>query len=178
MKQEGGTHYDDLGIQPVEIIDANGLDFYEGNALKYLLRYRRKGSPLQDLMKLRSYVDKLIEREDQRITDELSKSVNPSEPSAISAFKKNYKSVVKGLSDSDAFTDETKEPETIPLVDIYQSNNGEFPKIGTLEFRDMVRKIMDEPVELEEHIDSLVPTIPLVKNMIINALESYGIKKH
>lgn len=61
VKQIGGTHYKDMGIDPWKIIDANGLDFYEGNALKYLLRYKNKNG-VEDLKKAIHYIEHLIER--------------------------------------------------------------------------------------------------------------------
>jgi len=59
--QVGGTHYTKHKIQPWDIIDAYGLNFYEGNALKYLLR--RKGNRLEDLQKAKHYIEKLIDDE-------------------------------------------------------------------------------------------------------------------
>jgi len=38
MSKQVPTHYRIQPIQPIEIIDAYGLDFKRGNALKYLLR--------------------------------------------------------------------------------------------------------------------------------------------
>jgi len=38
MSKQVPTHYRTRPIQPIEIIDAYGLDFKRGNALKYLLR--------------------------------------------------------------------------------------------------------------------------------------------
>jgi hypothetical protein len=62
LHQVGGDHYIKYSIQPFDIIDCYGLNFYAGNALKYLLRYRDKGG-VQDLEKARHYIDKLIETE-------------------------------------------------------------------------------------------------------------------
>lgn len=62
--QVGGNHYQETPIQPWAVIDAWGLDFYAGSALKYLYRAGRKGPKLEDLKKLRHYVDKLIELEE------------------------------------------------------------------------------------------------------------------
>ena len=59
--QIGGDHYTRHAIQPWDIISEYKLDFWEGNALKYLLR--RKGKRLEDLEKCRHYLDYLIERE-------------------------------------------------------------------------------------------------------------------
>ena len=57
--QIGGNHYKDCAIEPWDIIDANNLDFYEGNAVKYILR--RKKDRVQDLNKAIHYLQKKIE---------------------------------------------------------------------------------------------------------------------
>lgn len=59
-KQVGGDHYTMHKIQPWDIIDAYGLDFYEGNALKYLLRYKDKNGA-EDLEKAIHYIERIIE---------------------------------------------------------------------------------------------------------------------
>lgn len=58
--QVGGQHYKNKAMQPWDIIDAWGLDFYEGNVLKYLLRAKFKNG-VEDLKKARHYLDKKIE---------------------------------------------------------------------------------------------------------------------
>ena len=58
--QVGGSHYKDKAMQPWDIIDAWELNFYAGNVIKYILRYKHKDG-LQDLQKARHYIDKLIE---------------------------------------------------------------------------------------------------------------------
>lgn len=60
--QVGGDHYKSCVIQPVEYIHKNGLNYFEGNALKYLTRHRRKNGK-QDLLKAKHYIDLLIELE-------------------------------------------------------------------------------------------------------------------
>src|SRR5579859_7686419 len=60
--QHGGTHYKGKPIQPWDYIAANGIGFFEGNAIKYLTRWREKGG-IEDLEKARHYIDKLIEVE-------------------------------------------------------------------------------------------------------------------
>lgn len=60
--QIGGTHYKGKAIQPWDYIIANDIPFLEGNAIKYLTRWRDKGG-IDDLRKARHYVDKLIEVE-------------------------------------------------------------------------------------------------------------------
>jgi len=60
--QVGGDHYRAKPIQPWDFITANGIGFLEGNAIKYLARWKDKGG-IDDLRKARHYVDKLIELE-------------------------------------------------------------------------------------------------------------------
>ena len=55
-------HYVGLGITPLKYITANELDFLEGNIIKYVSRYPHKGG-VNDLLKARTYLEKLIERE-------------------------------------------------------------------------------------------------------------------
>ncbi|PUA18275.1 DUF3310 domain-containing protein [Glaciimonas sp. PCH181] len=60
--QEGGDHYKNLVIQPVEYIHKNGIGFCEGSAIKYLTRWRSKGG-IEDLRKAKHFIDLLIEME-------------------------------------------------------------------------------------------------------------------
>lgn len=59
VKQIGGTHYKDMAIQPIEFILANDLNFCEGNVIKYICRYAKKGG-IEDLQKAKHYIDFLI----------------------------------------------------------------------------------------------------------------------
>nr|WP_297388224.1 DUF3310 domain-containing protein [uncultured Roseateles sp.] len=61
-KQEGGEHYKQMPLQPWEIIERNKLDFWEGNVIKYTLRYKSKDGA-GDLRKAVHYLEYLIERE-------------------------------------------------------------------------------------------------------------------
>ena len=61
-KQVGGSHYVSKGIQPIEYILANQLEFCEGNIVKYATRWKDKGG-VEDLRKIKHYCDFLIERE-------------------------------------------------------------------------------------------------------------------
>lgn len=60
--QVGGGHYKDLKIQPIEYIHANNLGYCEANVVKYISRWKSKGG-LQDLEKVKHYVDLLIKLE-------------------------------------------------------------------------------------------------------------------
>jgi methyl coenzyme M reductase subunit C-like uncharacterized protein (methanogenesis marker protein 7) len=52
------------GLQPYDVIDEFGLDFYEGNIIKYIIRWRKKNG-IDDLHKARTYIDELIKRAQQ-----------------------------------------------------------------------------------------------------------------
>ena len=58
-KQVGGTHYVKHKIQPWDIIDEYGLDYYRGNAIKYILR--NKMNTREDIQKAVHYLDKWLE---------------------------------------------------------------------------------------------------------------------
>lgn len=60
--QIGGNHYKIFPIQPVEFIHKNNIGFMEGNAIKYLCRYKSKGG-IEDLKKAKHYIEMLIEME-------------------------------------------------------------------------------------------------------------------
>lgn len=57
--QEGGTHYKEMKIQPIEYAMANGFNMCEGNILKYISRHRRKNGR-EDLEKAKHMIDLLI----------------------------------------------------------------------------------------------------------------------
>ena len=67
LAQVGGDHYKKYEVQPWDIIEMYDLDFFEGNALKYLLR--NKSDRLEDLKKCRHYLDKAIERKENDAND-------------------------------------------------------------------------------------------------------------
>ena len=58
--QVSGTHYKDKAIQPWDYIVANNLGYLEGNVVKYVSRWKDKNG-LDDLLKARHYIEKLIE---------------------------------------------------------------------------------------------------------------------
>ncbi len=60
--QVGGNHYKDMKIQPIEFILGNELGFAEGNAIKYICRYKSKGGVV-DLEKAKHYIEMLIQIE-------------------------------------------------------------------------------------------------------------------
>ena len=58
-------HYQKNEIQPIDIIDANKLGFYEGNIIKYVLRYKNKNG-IEDLKKAKWYLDRMIEKNEKK----------------------------------------------------------------------------------------------------------------
>lgn len=62
-KHEGvGTqnHYTAHGIEPIDYIVQNNLNFLEGNVIKYVTRYKLKNG-VEDLKKAQQYLTWLIE---------------------------------------------------------------------------------------------------------------------
>lgn len=53
------THYN-KGIEMWDYAHSQQLDFFEGNIVKYVTRWRHKNG-VQDLKKAKQYLDKLIE---------------------------------------------------------------------------------------------------------------------
>lgn len=49
-------------VQPIDLIDAHDLNFNIGNVIKYCTRYQRKGDPLSDLKKAQYYLNREIEK--------------------------------------------------------------------------------------------------------------------
>jgi hypothetical protein len=61
VKNDGNStphHYASV-IQAIDYIEANGLDFREGNVVKYVTRWRKKGG-VKDLEKAKYYIERLI----------------------------------------------------------------------------------------------------------------------
>lgn len=63
--QVGGNHYAKCAIQPIDYIMANGLDYLQGNVIKYVTRYKDKNG-VEDLEKAAHYLRIMIEREKQK----------------------------------------------------------------------------------------------------------------
>ena len=58
-------HYCSNGMEAIDVIEAYGLGFSLGNAVKYILRCGHKGSgndAIRDLEKARAYLDREITR--------------------------------------------------------------------------------------------------------------------
>lgn len=59
-KEVGGTHYADMKIEPIELIEAFGLDFIQGSIIKYISRYKNKNG-VEDLKKAIHYCNMRID---------------------------------------------------------------------------------------------------------------------
>lgn len=56
-------HYGgDTTYEAIKVIEAWGLGFHLGNAVKYICRAESKGKKLEDLKKAKWYLDREIER--------------------------------------------------------------------------------------------------------------------
>jgi hypothetical protein len=64
--QYGGNHYKERAIQPWQVWEAYDMNGWEASALKYLLRYKDKGKPLEDLLKCVHNIQYLIAKEERK----------------------------------------------------------------------------------------------------------------
>jgi len=55
-------HYSANGIEAIDVIDAYGLNFNLGNAIKYILRADKKGNKKIDLEKSVWYLNREIDK--------------------------------------------------------------------------------------------------------------------
>jgi len=66
------AHYQGKGMEVIEVIKAFDLDYLEGNVLKYLLRWKKKGGII-DLERARWYLNSLINDIAKKRMDEVFK---------------------------------------------------------------------------------------------------------
>jgi len=67
-KQVGGNHYSKLKIQPMEYNLANGMNYAQANAIKYITRYKDKNG-IEDLKKAIHCIELLIDFEMRSIEE-------------------------------------------------------------------------------------------------------------
>ena len=58
-------HYTQGDMEVITAIEGMGLDYHQGNVVKYVSRYRYKNG-IEDLRKAKWYIDRLIFIEEQR----------------------------------------------------------------------------------------------------------------
>ena len=68
------AHYARFSIQPIDFIEANGLDFLQASVLKYLVRFPFKNG-VEDLHKARDMLNRLIKREEDKLVGEARQEV-------------------------------------------------------------------------------------------------------
>ena len=59
-------HYTRGNMEVITAIEGMGLDYHQGNVVKYVSRYRYKNG-IEDLRKAKWYIDRLIYIEEQRV---------------------------------------------------------------------------------------------------------------
>jgi hypothetical protein len=68
------AHYARFAIQPIDFIEANGLDFLQASVLKYLVRFPYKNG-VEDLHKARDMLNRLIAREEAKLVGDAGQEV-------------------------------------------------------------------------------------------------------
>lgn len=69
--QVGGSHYKNMRFQPIELISLLGLDFCQGNVVKYVARHHKKGGR-EDLDKAKHYCRMAMEMESRSSLTEMT----------------------------------------------------------------------------------------------------------
>ena len=68
-------HYFRFKIEPITFIMQNEIPYAEGNAIKYLCRWRwkhkTKEAQIEDLKKAKQYIDLILEHEDNKSDDKV-----------------------------------------------------------------------------------------------------------
>lgn len=62
-------HYHKGHIEPFDVIDDWGLDFYLGNVVKYICRAKHKGQEKDDIIKAITYLKCYYEREFEEVEE-------------------------------------------------------------------------------------------------------------
>lgn len=89
MTDKCPNHYD-IPIQPVDFIHANGLDYFEGNAIKYICRHRVKGRA-EDIRKAIHYLEMILEKDYGQVSEDKNIIVD-----GINAVGDTIKKIVTG----------------------------------------------------------------------------------
>lgn len=116
--QVGGRHYQGSGLQPFDVIDAWGLDFYLGSALKYIMRAGKKEGvrASEDLRKSEHYLSEAAERAEA--SEELKEDASMFAPIDIRADVKNDQVILyEKLKSAVNAVDGSPWPGGIPHVD-------------------------------------------------------------
>lgn len=72
-KQEGGNHYKNAKIQPIDFIVENNIPFREGNVIKYVARHASKNGA-EDIKKAIHYLEMILETEYQKAEEPIKYS--------------------------------------------------------------------------------------------------------
>ena len=60
-------HYQNGGVETIDVIEAWDLGYHLGNCVKYISRAGKKGDRLEDLKKARWYLDREIEKSERDV---------------------------------------------------------------------------------------------------------------
>ncbi len=85
-KVEQPPHYFRFKIEPITFIMQNDIPYAEGNAIKYICRWRwkhkTKEAQIEDLKKAKRYIDLILEHEENK-SDEQVKLKLGNDPSGL-----------------------------------------------------------------------------------------------
>lgn len=89
--QVGGSHYQSLNPQPIELFIQNNIPFPEACAIKYLSRWRNKNG-LEDLKKALQFLQFAINRDRQKkaVVDRFKKQLPLREAALVEVIANGY----------------------------------------------------------------------------------------
>lgn len=109
-KQVGGSHYSKYEIEPIDFINKNNLSYMQGNAIKYIVRYKDKNG-LEDLEKAKHYIDMMI----------------------IEEYQQNSHQDVEYTGVSDEYVYEYMPFNELEVGDLFKTNNGTVMRIDRID---------------------------------------------
>ena len=71
MKHELNKHYknDKIKTDVITFTQEHNLDFIKGNVMKYIYRYKLKGTPVEDLIKVIDYTTRALSKQEYTTID-------------------------------------------------------------------------------------------------------------
>jgi GTP cyclohydrolase I len=71
MKHELNQHYknDKIKTDVITFTQEHNLDFIQGNVMKYIYRYKLKGTPVEDLIKVIDYTTRALSKQEYTTID-------------------------------------------------------------------------------------------------------------
>lgn len=111
------THYNKGGIEVIDIIEAYGMNFRLSNVIKYVLRHKDKGNPIEDLEKALFYLKRDIDKKKAVLANKVKKETLEAQRKQDEEYRKGMDTLLKGLAQPPSTC--MKPPDTLWTVEVY-----------------------------------------------------------